>query len=97
VYKVFGSAPAVVRVLHAAIGAGSCVLLAAAGIALFGEYGAIAGALLAVYAPAIFLDGLLEKSVLVTFLTTALLFLAVSRGVRYRAGVAGVTLGLLAL
>ena len=97
---MFGSSPNLVRVVHAAIGAGSCVLLAAAGIALFGEYGAIAGALLAVYAPAVFLDGLLEKSVLVTFFTAALLFLAVARGVRdglYRAGLAGVMLGLLSL
>jgi tetratricopeptide (TPR) repeat protein len=97
VYKLFGASPVVVRVVHAAIGTGSCVLLAAAGIALFGEYGAIAGALLAIYPPAIFLDGLLEKSVLVTFFTAALLWLVAARQLRYRAVLTGVTLGLLTL
>jgi tetratricopeptide (TPR) repeat protein len=87
----------VVRVIQAAIGAGSCVLLAAAGLALFGEWGAIAGALLAIYPSAIFLDGLLEKSALVTFLTAALLCLLSARQVRFREFLSGVVLGLLSL
>ena len=97
VYKVFGDGVAMVRVVQAALGTGSCVLLAAAGMALFGEVGAIAGALMAIYPAAIFLDGLLEKSALVTFLTVALLFVISARAVRFREFLAGVVLGLLAL
>jgi hypothetical protein len=43
------------------MGAGSCVLLAAAGTHLFGRRGAMAGVLLAVYPSAIFLDGLASQ------------------------------------
>ena len=97
VYKVFGDGPTMIRFIQAVIGAGSCVLLAAAGIALFGARGVIAGALLAIYPSAIFLDGLLEKSVLVSFLTVALLYLLSDRHARFREFLAGVALGLLSL
>jgi 4-amino-4-deoxy-L-arabinose transferase-like glycosyltransferase len=97
IYKLFGASPAMVRLIQAVIGTGSCVLLAAAGMALFGEGGAIAGVLLALYPPAIFLDGLLDKSVLVSFFTCALLYLLSARRVRFREFLAGVTLGLLSL
>jgi len=97
VYKAFGDSAAMLRFIQAIIGAGSCMLLAAAGIALFGDYGAIAGVLLAIYAPAIFLDGLLEKSVLVSFLTIALLYLVSVRHIRFREFLAGIVLGLLSL
>ncbi len=97
VYKVFGDGAALVRFIQAIIGAGSCVLLAAAGMALFGARGAIAGALLAIYPSAIFLDGLLEKSVLVTFFTAALLYLLADRQLRLRPFLAGIALGLLSL
>ena len=97
VYKAFGDSPALVRFIQAAIGAGSCMLLAAAGMALFDEYGVIAGVLLALYPPAIFLDGLLDKSALVTFFTAALLYLVSARHVRFREFLAGVVLGLLSL
>ena len=97
VYKVFGDGATMIRFIQAVIGAGSCVLLAAAGMALFGRWGAIAGALLAIYPPAIFLDGLLEKSVLVSFFTVALLYLLSDRHVRFREFLAGVALGLLSL
>jgi len=73
VYEVFGDSVTVVRVVQACIGATSCVLLGVAGVRLFGRRGALAGHLLALYPPAIFLDGLLEKSSLVTFFTCALL------------------------
>ena len=43
------------------------------GMALFGQWGVVAGVLLAIYPSAIFLDGLLEKTALVTFFTAALL------------------------
>ncbi len=97
VYKVFGDGAAMVRFIQAVIGAGSCMLLAAAGMALFGKYGAVAGALLAIYPPAIFLDGLLDKSTLVSFFTAALLCLLSARHARFRTFPAGVVLGLLSL
>ena len=96
-YKVFGDGPTMVRFIQAVIGAGSCMLLAAAGMALFGKYGAVAGALLAIYPPAIFLDGLREKSTLVCFFTAALLYLLAARHARFREFLAGVVLGLLSL
>ncbi len=97
IYKAFGDNAAMLRFIQAIIGAGSCMLLAAAGMALFGEYGAIAGVLLAVYPPAIFLDGLLDKSVLVTFLTIVLLYVLSVRHLRFRELLAGIVLGLLSL
>jgi Flp pilus assembly protein TadD/4-amino-4-deoxy-L-arabinose transferase-like glycosyltransferase len=97
VYKASGDSAAMVRFVQAVIGTGSCVLLAAAGMALFGEYGAVAGALLAIYPPAIFMDGLLEKSTLVSFFTAALLYLLSARHVRFREFSAGIVLGLLSL
>lgn len=97
VYALVGDGAALVRFIQAVIGAGSCTLLAAAGIALFGEVGAIAGVLLAIYPPAIFLDGLLDKSTLVCFFTTALLYLLSAGHVKFREFVAGVVLGLLSL
>ena len=101
VYRFVGDSVAIVRIVQAAIGATSCALVAAAGISAVGDArGALAGALLAIYPPAIFLDGLLEKSSLVTFFTAALLAI-VAKGpgqmtVRRWAG-AGAVLGLLAL
>jgi tetratricopeptide (TPR) repeat protein len=97
IYRLFGDGVAMVRVIQAAIGAGSCVLLAAAGIALFGEWGAIAGVLLAIYPTAIFFDGLLEKSALVTVLTAALLYVLSDSRLRFREFLAGAVLGLLSL
>jgi 4-amino-4-deoxy-L-arabinose transferase-like glycosyltransferase len=97
VYKIVGDGPTMVRFIHAVIGAGSCVLIGAAGMALFGTWGIVAGFLLAIYAPAIFLDGLLEKTALVSFFTAALLFLLAVRPFKGREFLAGVVLGLLAL
>ena len=97
VYALFGDGPTVVRFIQAVIGTGSCVLLAAAGMALFGDVGAIAGLLLAVYPPAIFLDGVFDKSTLVCFFTAALLYLLSAGHVRFRTFLAGVALGLLSL
>jgi 4-amino-4-deoxy-L-arabinose transferase-like glycosyltransferase len=96
VYRVFGDGAAMVRFIQAVIGAGSCVLLAVAGISLFGRWGAIAGVLLAIYPPAIFLDGLLEKTALVSFFTAALLCLVAGR-IKFREFIVGLVLGLLAL
>ena len=65
IYAVFGPDVTVVRVCQAILGAGSCVLLAVAGSRIFSpRVGAVAGVMLALYAPAIFVDATLQKSVL---------------------------------
>jgi len=90
----------VVRVVQALVGASSCALIATAGMSLFGRRGALAGVLLAIYPPAIFLDGLLEKSAAVTFFTAALIATLAAPSERMslrRAVAAGVLLALLAL
>jgi tetratricopeptide (TPR) repeat protein len=100
IYRVLDHNAATVRLIQALIGASSCALLAAAGISIFGRRGAIAGIGLAIYPPAIFLDGLIDKSALVTFFTTALLALLSVSPVRMTARRwlgTGVILGLLAL
>ena len=97
VYSVLGSGASMVRLVQAAIGAGSCVLLAAAGISLFGKWGAMAGVMLAIYPAAIFFDGLLEKTALTGFFTVALLYVLAVREMKAREFLAGVVLGLLAL
>ena len=97
------AAPAVVvtRLVQALLGASACVLLALAGRSFFSPaVGLIAGAVLAVYAPAVFFDGLIQKAVLDLFLTTALLWLLGQRGPDPGAGRtlgAGLVLGLLGL
>jgi len=65
-----------VRVCQAILGAGACALLARTGGRLFGRgAGLAAGLMLALYAPAIFFDGLIQKSVLDIFLLSLLLTL----------------------
>jgi tetratricopeptide (TPR) repeat protein len=65
-----------VRVCQAIVGAAACAFLAGAGGRLFGRgAGLVAGLLLAFYAPAIFFDGLIQKSVLDIFLLCLLLAL----------------------
>ncbi len=77
-YKIAGHDLLTVRIGQAAIGSASCALLALAGGRLFStpsprlrrpgsHVGLIAGLALALYAPAIFFDGLLQKSVLDMF------------------------------
>src|SRR5262249_41693074 len=100
-YRMLGDGVTVVRMVQALLGASSCALLAAAAASFVDEKRAvIAGALLAVYPPAIFLDGLLEKSSFVTFFTVLLLWL-VSKpptGMTLRRWLAaGAALGLLTL
>lgn len=97
VYSVLGDGAAMVRLVQALIGTASCTLLAAAGIALYGPRGALAGILLAIYPAAIFLDGLLEKTTLVSFFTVALLYLLSARPARLSEFIAGSVLGLLSL
>jgi tetratricopeptide (TPR) repeat protein len=100
VYRVFDDSVTTVRAIQAVLGAGSCILLSVAGIQLFGRRGAIAGILLAIYPPAMFLDGLIEKSALATFLSAALLAVLSTkpeRMTRRRWLAVGVLLGLLSL
>ena len=76
VYAALGDAPMVVRLCQAVVGSLSCVLLALAGWRWFSKpVGIAAGVMLAVYAPAIFFDGLIQKSVLDVFLLCLMLVL----------------------
>jgi Tfp pilus assembly protein PilF/4-amino-4-deoxy-L-arabinose transferase-like glycosyltransferase len=76
VFKLAGHHLFLVRAIQAALGAMSCLLLGVAGRRFFGpRAGLAAAALLAIYPPAIFFDGLIEKSSLDLFLMTLLLAL----------------------
>ena len=76
VYAIAGHDPGVIRIIQAVLGAASCVLLALAGRRFFSARdGVIAALLLAMYPPAIFFDGLIQKSSLDLLLLTAILAL----------------------
>lgn len=65
-----------IRVVQIILGAASCAMLYWAGRSLFSRgVGIAAGLILALYAPAVFFDALLQKTVLDLFLITALLAL----------------------
>ena len=84
VYAVAGRSLLVVRIVQAIVGASSCVLLGAAARRLFSPaIGLAAGLMLALYAPAIFFDGLLQKSVLDVFFV-CLAMCVIARIVTYR-------------
>lgn len=91
----------VVRLAQAVLGAIACVQLALAGRAFFSPaVGLIAGGVLAVYAPAVFFDGLIQKAVLDLLLTATLLWLLGAMWPAPGAGrlvLAGLVLGLLCL
>jgi Flp pilus assembly protein TadD/4-amino-4-deoxy-L-arabinose transferase-like glycosyltransferase len=99
-YSLFGRDLLVVRLVQAIVGATSCALVTAAGVRWFGRRpGILSGLLLAAYGPAIFFDGLIQKSVLDGLLVAALLL---ALAPRQSAGIGspainGVLLGLLAL
>jgi tetratricopeptide (TPR) repeat protein len=102
VYALLGEAPMVVRLCQAAIGSLACVWLAFAAWHLFSRpAGLAAGLMLAFYPPAIFFDGLIQKSVLDGFLlclALALLSRLIMRTARPRSWLwVGVTLGCLTL
>ena len=68
IYATFGRDLLIVRIIQAAIGSASCVLVGLAGERLFSrKVGLAAGLALALWAPAIFFDSLLQKSVLDMF------------------------------
>ena len=76
VFAVAGHSLLAVRLIQAALGAASCALLSVAGRRFVGpRAGLVAGAMLALYPPAIFYDGLLQKSSLDLFLAVLLLAL----------------------
>ncbi len=79
IYAVAGHDLLAARVVQAILGSLSAVLVAVAGARLFSvRAGVVAGAILAVYAPAIFFDGLIQKSVLdVAFVSAAVAAIAV--------------------
>ena len=102
VYTVFGRDLLIVRVVQAVLGALSCALLAHAGWRLFSHRaGLIAGVCLALYAPAIFFDGLLQKTALDAFLTCLALWILsgiIAGRTRWSAWLAlGATMGALTL
>ena len=68
IYAAAGRHLLLVRIVQIAIGSASCALLGLAAARLFSRpVGIAAGLMLALYAPAIFFDGLLQKSVLDVF------------------------------
>jgi 4-amino-4-deoxy-L-arabinose transferase-like glycosyltransferase len=101
IYAVAGPSALAVRVIQAALGGASCVLLAAAGRRFFSRgLGFAAGLVLAFYGPAVFYAGLVHKMALDLFFTTALLYALarVAEEPRPRwSALAGVALGCLAL
>ncbi len=76
IYRVGGHSLMLVRILQAIVGSCSCVLLGWAARRFFSaDTGVVAGLGLALYAPAIFFDGLLQKSVLDVFFVCLSLYL----------------------
>ena len=102
VYTFFGPDLLAVRLGQIVLGSAACALLAIAGQRLFSRpAGIVAGLMLAVYAPAIFFDGLIQKTALGIFLLCVLLVLLsrlVTEPGRPRAWIwPGVVLGALVL
>jgi tetratricopeptide (TPR) repeat protein len=76
IYLVAGHDPAVVRLVQAVLGSAACVWLGLAGRGFFSErVGLVAAMFLAIYPPAIFFDGLIQKSSLDIVLVTLVLAL----------------------
>lgn len=101
IYRVAGHALLGLRVIQAISSATACVLLANAGERLFDKRtGMAAGLILAAYAPAIFVDGLLQKSSLDLLLVTGLLYALATSAERRRwlpLVLAGIAAGLLSI
>jgi tetratricopeptide (TPR) repeat protein len=75
-YAIAGRNLLIVRIVQAIIGSAACVLLGLAGWRFFSKrIGVLAGVLLALYAPAIFFDGLIQKSVLDVFFVCLTIYL----------------------
>lgn len=98
---LFGNSLWFVRIVQITLGSIACGLMFLIGEKLFSRRAGIAaGVILGCYAPAVFFDGLIEKSILDLFLLTVMLFILVgvrgSEGWRHWLG-AGLVLGLLGL
>jgi tetratricopeptide (TPR) repeat protein len=75
-YSLFGRDLLVTRLVQAAVGSAACALIGLAAYRLFSmRTGLVAGLMLALYAPAIFFDGLIQKSVLDVFFVCLALFI----------------------
>jgi len=101
IYKFIGDDILTVRRVQAVLGAISCVFIMKAAGNLFGKRsGMLAGLILAFYAPTIFLESLIQKSILDLFFLSFLLFLYTqslrSRNPAYWLGV-GIATGALCL
>jgi 4-amino-4-deoxy-L-arabinose transferase-like glycosyltransferase len=97
IYRFFGHDLLVVRLFQVALGVATCGLVAAMGRRVGGRaIGNVAAMMLAIYKPAIFHEGEIEKTALGVFLVTAalLLFMRDSRKARLASGIC---LGLAAL
>ncbi len=101
VYLTLGDDPWTVRAVQCVLGSLACVMVLLAGRRWLDErVGIAAGLLLAVYPPALFFDGLIQKTSLALLLSAVLLWwLAVCRGKPsvWRCILAGVLLSLLTL
>jgi tetratricopeptide (TPR) repeat protein len=76
IYAIAGRDLTVVRVCQAVLGSAACVLVALTTWRLFSKPAAIvAGFGMAIYAPAVFFDGLIQKSVLDVFFVSLALFI----------------------
>jgi Flp pilus assembly protein TadD len=76
IYSIFGRDLLIVRLIQVVIGSASCVLLGLAAARFFSpRIGLITGLGLALWAPAIFFDALLQKSVLDVFFICLMLWL----------------------
>jgi len=111
IYSILGSVPIAVKLVQALLGSAGCVLLALAGRDFFSRrVGVTAGLMWAIYPPALFFDGIIQKASVTGFLFAALLYV-LGRHLRHTgeaaAGAArprrlliwgaGVVLGLMAL
>ena len=97
-YSLVGPEVGVLRGLQALLGSVSCVLLAAVGARLFSpRTGWLAGGLLALYAPALYYEGLVQKASLASFLLILSLWLLVGVESRRRFVAAGMSLAAYAL
>ncbi len=75
IYAIAGHSLLVVRIVQAIIGSAACALLGLSAFRLFSRpAGLVAGLALALYAPAIFFDGLIQKSVLDVFFVCVALY-----------------------
>ncbi len=75
---VFGDSILTVYISQALLGSGACVLMYLAAKRLFSRrVGVAAGLMLALYPPAVFFDGVLQKASVALFLTSALVFVVV--------------------